>query len=169
MALNSYSPDPQLLRETFSHFPSGVAALAAEIDGKPEALVASSFTVGVSMDPPLVLFAVQNNSTTWPELRKAPRIGVSVLGQSHEDICRQLASRNKNRRFAGLNVETSDAGAVFLHGAPVWLECKVVDEIPAGDHHVVLLEITAIKTDPAVDPLVFHQSQFRQLVSTNAA
>ena len=47
MTLETYSPDPQLLRQAFSHFPSGVAAFAAEVDGTLEGMVASSFSVGV--------------------------------------------------------------------------------------------------------------------------
>lgn len=166
MALQTYSADPQLLRETFSFFPSGVAALAAEVDGSKEGLVASSFTVGVSMDPPLVLFAAQNTSRTWPLLRRAERIGISVLADSHADSCRQLASKDKANRFGNLDIEVSESGAVFLQEAPVWLECTVHAEIPAGDHHVVLLEITALRFDAAAEPLIFHGSRFKQLMPT---
>ncbi|NQX28976.1 flavin reductase family protein [Microbacteriaceae bacterium VKM Ac-2854] len=163
MTLQSYSPDPQLLRQAFSHFPSGVAAFAAEVDGRLEGMVASSFTVGVSMDPPLVLFAVQNTSTTWPVLRGARRLGVSVMGADHEGPARQLASRNKLGRFENLDVARSEAGAVFIHGSPLWLECSVFAEIPAGDHHVVLLEVTALHNDATIAPLVFHGSAFKRL------
>jgi flavin reductase (DIM6/NTAB) family NADH-FMN oxidoreductase RutF len=164
MTLETYSPDPQLLRTAFSHFPSGVVALAAEIDGEREGMVASSFTVGVSMDPPLVLFSVQNTSTTWPLLKGAPRIGISIMGEDHGLAARQLSSRNKEARFDGLDIETSEEKAVFIQGSPLWLECKVVNEIPAGDHHVVILEITALHNDPTIEPLVFHGSAFRQLI-----
>ena len=51
------SDDPSALRRAFSGFPCGVAALSAVVAGEPHVLVASSFTVGVSQAPPLVLFA----------------------------------------------------------------------------------------------------------------
>ncbi|KQQ05624.1 MULTISPECIES: flavin reductase family protein [unclassified Rathayibacter] len=165
MSLETYSPDPQLLRQAFSHFPSGVAAFAAEVDGRLEGMVASSFSVGVSMDPPLVMFAIQNSSTTWPVLRSAGRIGVSVMGAGHDGAARQLASRNKAGRFEGLEIERSEAGAVFVHGSPLWLECSIFQEIPAGDHHVVLLQVTALHNDATIEPLVFHGSAFRHLRS----
>ena len=50
---------PTSLREAFSHFPSGVVAIAAEVAGTRHGLAASTF-VPVSLDPPLVSFCVQN-------------------------------------------------------------------------------------------------------------
>ena len=154
---------PAALRRAFSRFPSGIAALCAMVDGEPQGIVASSFTVGVSMDPPLVLFAVQNTSRTWPLLRGAARIGVSVLGSGHEGICRQIASKSGDR-FAGLSLHTDDSGSLFLDRAALWLECSVENEIPAGDHAVVLLRVHGHAAhDDAREPLVFHGSAFRHL------
>lgn len=59
VGLPHYEGDARNLREMFSYFPSGVAALLAEIDGEPTGIVASSFTVGVSIEPPLFLAAVK--------------------------------------------------------------------------------------------------------------
>lgn len=154
---------PAALRRAFSRFPSGVAALCAVIDGEPQGLVASSFTVGVSMDPPLVMFAVQNTSRTWPVLRSAGRIGVSVLGSDHEGVCKQIASKAGDR-FAGLDLHTDDSGSLFLDRAALWLECSVENEVPAGDHCVVLLRVHGHAShDDAHEPLVFHGSAFRHL------
>ena len=61
---------PAQLREAFGHFPSGVIAIAAEVDGTLVGLAASTF-VPVSLDPPLVSFCVQNTSTTWPQAQGA--------------------------------------------------------------------------------------------------
>ena len=53
--------DPGRLREAFGAFPSGVVAVAADVDGVATGLAASSFT-SVSLDPPLVSFSVANSS-----------------------------------------------------------------------------------------------------------
>ncbi|MBO0895762.1 flavin reductase family protein [Arthrobacter sunyaminii] len=154
---------PAALRRAFSRFPSGVAALCAVIDGEPQGLVASSFTVGVSMDPPLVMFAVQNTSRTWPVLRGSARIGVSILGSDHEGVCKQIASRAGDR-FAGLDLHTDDSGSLFLDRAALWLECSVENEVPAGDHQVVLLRVHGHAShEDAHEPLIFHGSAFRRL------
>ena len=59
--------NPSALREAFSHFPSGMIAIAAERAGERLGMAASTF-VAVSLDPPLVSFCVQNSSETWPKL-----------------------------------------------------------------------------------------------------
>lgn len=45
------------LRRVFAHFPSGVVAVSAEVDGEPRGMAVSTF-VPVSLDPPLVSFCV---------------------------------------------------------------------------------------------------------------
>lgn len=162
MSLNvDLSPDT--LRRAFSGFPSGVAALCSTVDGKPEGIVASSFTVGVSLDPPLVMFAVQKKSRTWPVLRDSQRIGVSILASGHEDVCLQIASKSADR-FAGLDLHTTDSGAILLQNAALWLECSVEQEMPAGDHDVVLLRVHGTSTqEDSPGPLVFHASAFHHL------
>jgi flavin reductase (DIM6/NTAB) family NADH-FMN oxidoreductase RutF len=163
--LELVSEDPAALRKAFGHFPSGVAALSAIIEGEPTGIVASSFSVGVSFNPPLVLFSVQNQSSTWPKLRAAPRIGVSILGSEHGDTCLQLASR-KADRFAGLDLTTTDDGALFIGGSSLWLDCEIVSETPAGDHHIVLLEVKSLKIESDMEPLIYHAARFRALAES---
>nr|WP_041782416.1 flavin reductase family protein [Mycolicibacterium chubuense] len=152
---------PASLREAFGHFPSGVIAIAAEVDGTRVGLAASTF-VPVSLDPPLVSFCVQNTSTTWPRLVDAPYLGISVLGEAHDEAARTLAAKTGDR-FAGLETESSERGAVFIRGTSVWVESAVEQQIPAGDHTIVVLRVTDIRVHPDVAPIVFHRSTFRRL------
>lgn len=154
---------PTALRETFGQYPSGVAALCSTADGTLEGIVASTFTVGVSLDPPLVMFAAQNTSRTWPRIRASERIGVSVMAAEQTGICRQIAAKSGDR-FAGARLTTMPSGATFLDEAGLWLDCSVETETPAGDHTVVLLRVHGYCIrDNSRDPLIFHASDFRRL------
>jgi flavin reductase (DIM6/NTAB) family NADH-FMN oxidoreductase RutF len=150
------------LRRVFGAYPTGVAAVAAIVDGRPRGLAASSF-VPVSLDPPLVSVCVAHSSTTWPALRTARLLGISVLGAHQELAGRQLGARD-GERFAALQWRASDAGAVRICGASAWFECSIERQIPAGDHDIVLLRVLdlGLAADD-VPPLVFHRSTYRRL------
>lgn len=154
-------PQESELRRVFATFPTGVVAMAALVDGAPAGLAASSF-VSVSLDPPLVSVCVAHTSTTWPVLRSAGRLGISVLGAHQEAAGRQLAARGVDR-FAGLGWRSTDDGAVLLAEASAWLDCSVERQLPAGDHDIVLLRVHDLGADPRVPPLVFHGSAYRRL------
>ena len=149
------------LRQAFGCFPSGVTAVCAEIDGVPVGLAASSFT-SVSVDPPLVSVCMQHSSETWPVLRQAPRLGLSVLAEGQDAACARLAGK-KGDRFAGTEWIAADDGSVFIEGATLWLDCVIHAEVPAGDHDIVLLKVHGLRADAATAPLVFHGSRFRRL------
>jgi flavin reductase (DIM6/NTAB) family NADH-FMN oxidoreductase RutF len=152
---------PAALREAFGHFPSGVIAVAAEVAGVRVGMAASTF-VPVSLDPPLVSFCVQNTSETWPRLAELPVLGISVLGEGHDDAARTLAAKNGDR-FAGVETVSSAQGAVFIQGTCVWLETAVEQSVPAGDHTIVVLRIRDVTVHDGVSPIVFHRSGFRRL------
>jgi flavin reductase (DIM6/NTAB) family NADH-FMN oxidoreductase RutF len=151
---------PDRLREAFGHFPSGVIAIAAEVDGTRVGLAASTF-VPVSLDPPLVAFCVQNTSTTWPRLKDVPLLGISVLGESHHEAVRTLGAEAGDR-FTGLST-VSIRGAVFIDGTSVWLESAIEQLIPAGDHTIVVLRVSNVTLHDDIAPIVFHRSTFRRL------
>lgn len=152
---------PTSLREAFGHFPSGVIAIAAQVDGILVGLAASTF-VPVSLDPPLVSFCVQNSSTTWPKLKDLPLLGISVLGEAHDAVAKSLAAKTGDR-FAGLETKSTDGGAVFIHGTAVWLESAIEQLVPAGDHTIVVLRVRDVTVHQDVAPIVFHRSTFRRL------
>ena len=157
---------PTRLREAFGVFPSGVVAVAAEVDGELVGLAASSFT-SVSLEPALVSFSVANTSKTWPTLRQAAHLGVTVLADHHDVVCRQLAGPVK-QRFDDLAVTTTEDGAALLDDGLARFDCTIYREVEAGDHTIVLLELHAVDTAQlsgadTSSPLVFHRSGFGRL------
>ncbi|MCW1960357.1 MAG: flavin reductase family protein [Mycobacterium sp.] len=153
--------NPTALREAFSHFPSGVIAVAAQVGGQRLGMAASTF-VPVSLEPPLVSFCVRNASETWPELERLPMLGISVLAEHHQDVVRALAAKTGDR-FAGLDTVSSESGAVFVKDTCVWLESAIEHLVPAGDHTIVILRVRDIAVHGEVAPIIFHRSGFRRL------
>lgn len=152
----------QPVRDLFNNVPTAVTALCAVVGGVPRGLVATSLSVGVSFEPPMVAFSVLSSSRTWPRLRAARRIGVSVLSDTQATACRQIASKTGDR-FTGLDVATTCDGALFIGGAASWMDCSVADVTRAGDHELVLLQIHRVHSSADAEPLLLHRSDFRKL------
>ncbi|GHA09996.1 oxidoreductase [Devosia pacifica] len=152
---------PETLRRAFSLYPTGVTAVCAMVDGEPVGMAINSFT-SISLDPPLAAVSIANSSTTWPKLKSATSLGISVLSKDQNAMCRQLSSRSTSR-FEGVDLRTTEAGAVLIEGAALWLECRYWETFDGGDHVVELLKIERCEDFPEVVPLVFYLSQFHDL------
>lgn len=153
--------DPTLLRKVFGIFPTGVVAVAAQVDGVPVGLAASSFT-SVSLDPPLVSFSIAAGSKTWPALRRASHVGVTILADHHGGVARQLAGPVE-RRFEGVEATVTPDGAITLVDGLAQFDTTIYREVEAGDHIIVLLRLHAVQDADHKLPLVFHRSGFGRL------
>lgn len=150
--------DHRLLREAFGTFATGVVALAAVVDGRPAGLAVSSFT-SVSLEPPLVSVNLAHTSSTWPTLRRADRLGITVLGAHHASACRALAGPAESR-FTGLAYRAGPTGTVHLEDGLADFECSIHQEVRAGDHSLVLLRLHRIGVRGDGAPLIVHRSAF---------
>ena len=157
------------MRSTFSQFPTGVVVIGASVGSGVAGMVVSSFSVGVSLSPPLVSFAAQRTSETWPPLRGVPRLGISILAQNQSELCAKIASTsNRRERFDDVPHDVTQSGALTIRNASVVMEVELADEFPAGDHTLVLLEVKHASSDIDRAPLVFHRSLFKEIVPSDA-
>ncbi|GAA4489707.1 flavin reductase family protein [Rhodococcus olei] len=151
--------DQHALRSFYGQMPSGVLALAAMVDGAPVGFAVSSFT-NVSLDPPLVVVSIRNESSTWPVLSRAAVIGASILAEPQAEFGTRLAGRHAEGRFDSVGHTVTDSGAVVIDDAAAWFEATVSEPIPAGDHFLVLLTLRAISEGADRAPLLFFRSKF---------
>jgi flavin reductase (DIM6/NTAB) family NADH-FMN oxidoreductase RutF len=159
--------DPAALRRAFGVFPTGVVSVAARVEGRLLGLAASSFT-SVSLDPPLVSISVSNSSRTWLGLRRAARLGITVLADHHGSLARQLSGPAQHR-FDDVDVALSAYDAAIIAGGLAHFETSLYREVEAGDHTLALLRIHAIAQEQSASPLVFHRSVFHSLAGERPA
>ncbi|MFH9010553.1 flavin reductase family protein [Streptomyces sp. NPDC017943] len=152
--------EPRRLRSVAGRFTTGVVAVTAlrAADGAPAGLAVNSFT-SVSLDPPLVLFCVARTSTSWPDVRSANRFCVNILGEGQRDLSTRFATSGAGK-FDGVPWTPSPGGAPVLDGSIGWIECSVEEEIPAGDHDVVLARVHDLDTHHEDEPLLFFRGLY---------
>lgn len=144
------------LRTILAHVPTPLTAVAAVIDGNPVGMTVGSF-LGLSLEPPLVAVSIQKTSSTWPILREAGLLGISVLTEDHSPIVRQLAGP-AGHRFDRVNWQ-NDNGAVLIDGAGAYLRTRLVDEFDTGDHVLAVLRVEDATEYVSSPPLIFHGSR----------
>jgi 3-hydroxy-9,10-secoandrosta-1,3,5(10)-triene-9,17-dione monooxygenase reductase component len=154
------SPDARSFRDALGAFATGVAFVAAAPGGEPAGLIVNSLT-SVSLDPPLVSFCASRSSLTWSRMRRARRLGISVLGRRHEAFARRATPAGADR-FAGGEWELVRGVPVLSH-ALAWLECEIASEHGAGDHWIVVARVERLGGSTVRDPLVFFAGAYRTL------
>ncbi|WJY66958.1 flavin reductase family protein [Corynebacterium auris] len=152
--------DTRALRTALALAPTPLTTAGAIVDGSPAGMIIGSF-VGHSLEPALVSVSIQKTSTTWPRLRRAPLIGLSILSEANRDAVANF-SRPSAERFDGLEYET-DGSAILLPGAAFNATARLVEEIEVGDHILAIAQIerahiTATEDGEGHRPLVFHRS-----------
>jgi 3-hydroxy-9,10-secoandrosta-1,3,5(10)-triene-9,17-dione monooxygenase reductase component len=150
------------MREVLGHVPTSVVVITAPGDPQPAGLAIGSFT-SVSLDPPLVGFFVGNSSSTWPSIEAAGRFCVNVLGEHQESVCRVFATKGADR-FAEVGWQPAPSGAPVLDEAVAWIDCRIAQVVPAGDHQLVLGRVLDLGARPETRPLVFHRGGYRRVV-----
>lgn len=154
--------DPRRFRDVAGHFASGVTVVTArDADGGVFGLTASSFTT-VSLDPLLVLVCVDRASATLPRLLRASAFAVNVLPEGTEELARRFARSDREGRFQGLEWSPGPTGSPVLGSALAWFDCRLWQDVEAGDHRVLL---GAVEDAGAREgrPLVWFRGGFREL------
>ena len=85
------------LRDVFGAFATGVTVVTAvRPDGEPVGMTANSFT-SVSLDPPLILWCLADQSTSLPAFAPGAPFAVHVLGHEQRDLALHFARRGREK------------------------------------------------------------------------
>lgn len=144
-------------REVMAGVPSPVSVVTSIADGLPHGTTVSAFT-SLSMDPPMVLVALDRGSDLLTVLRQSRRFGINVLGSTQSSLALAFARKGGVGKFHGVRW-LLDGCLPRLPDAPGWLACEVADLVDGGDHVVVLGRVTAADTGDGL-PLTYHRRLF---------
>ena len=129
------------LREVMRSFPSGICVVTLEFEQHRTGLTVGSL-VSLSLEPPLVGFALGQQAQLHELLRGAGEFGVSLLAADQEAVAQHFArSVPPIALWTGVELRDDVRGPPLLAGSLGWLRCRVAAEHPAGDHTFFVGEV----------------------------
>ncbi len=153
-------------RYVMGHFATGIV-VAATLDeaGAPAGLTCNSVT-SVSLDPPLVLFCVDRDSTTLSAFLHSRAFTLSILREEDEAVSRRFATGEPGSRFVETPTRTAETGMPILASALAWLDCDLHETVEAGDHRILLGRVRASGIGLVANearPLLYFLGKYRTL------
>lgn len=155
--------EPRILRDALGCFATGVTVVTTiDETGQPLGLTANSFT-SVSLDPPLILFALARKSANLAAFEKAGRFAVNVLHIGQQPVGGRFASRDV-ARFEGVDwALRGEGGSPILAGSLASFDCHTHAMHDGGDHLIFIGHVDHAWFEPHRDPLLYFRGKFRRL------
>ena len=152
--------DPQAQRRIFGRFATGVTVVTTRKSDGFHGMTANAVT-SLSLDPPLVLVAVDRRALMHAALHEGQCFAVNVLTEEQEALSRRFATAGP-KEFGDLNWTAAVTGAPVLADVLAWADCRLAHVLPGGDHDIFVGEVVA---GDARDgrPLLYYAGKYRRI------
>jgi flavin reductase (DIM6/NTAB) family NADH-FMN oxidoreductase RutF len=152
--------DSKQQRKIMGQFATGVTVVTTDGEAGPHGLTANA-VASLSLDPPLVLVAVEKRAHSLEYLKMNRCFAVNILRLDQEAISRRFATPGP-KDFTGLNITIASTTAPILTDCLAFVDCRVVEILPGGDHEIFVGEIMAGEYHGG-DPLLYFAGGYRRL------
>ncbi|MEJ2531575.1 MAG: flavin reductase family protein [Halioglobus sp.] len=150
------------LRDALGRFATGVCLITVVTEsGQALALTANSFS-SVSLDPPLVLWSLQNSSDVYDTYASASEFAINVLALEQLDLS-NLYARKGEHLLDPAHYTLGQHGAPVIRDALVAFECGQHATHEGGDHLIIIGEVRSVTAREEGVPLLFFGGAYREL------
>lgn len=157
---------PDAFRRVMGHFVTGVTVVTTLAEGRPQGITVNALS-SVSLQPPLVMVALDRRRFITPAVRRTGRYAVNVLPEDQQALsdCFAGAPVKPGRdAFCGATWTPGSTGLPLLEGAIATLECTVAQTFQAGDHELFIGRVDAIASAEAnLMPLLYYRRQYLRI------
>jgi flavin reductase (DIM6/NTAB) family NADH-FMN oxidoreductase RutF len=152
--------DSKKQRQIMGQFATGVTVVTTGGPAGPHGLTANA-VASLSLDPPLVLVAVEKRAHSLDYITKNGCFAVNILRLEQEEISRRFATPGP-KDFGDLDTITIGTTAPVLRDCLAFVDCRVVEILPGGDHEIFVGEIVAGEVHGG-KPLLYHAGGYQRL------
>ena len=157
--------DPREQRRIMGMFATGVSVVTTGTGDAGWAMTANSI-LSLSLTPPLILFAVDLRNAMRDRLTESAAFAVSILRRDQEDLSRRFATPGP-KSLEDVPLRTAQTGAPVFRDALAWVDCRLTERLPGGDHEIFIGRIVAGDAADSgsggSDPLLFFGGAYRSI------
>jgi flavin reductase (DIM6/NTAB) family NADH-FMN oxidoreductase RutF len=158
--------EPGFFRRVMGHFATGVTVVTTLDGERPWGITVNALS-SVSLEPPLVMVALDRRRKITPVIRATGRYAVSILGEDQQALadCFAGAAVTPGRDdFCGAPWRPGPTGLPILDGDIAYLECTVVDAVPVGDHDLFIGRVDALDSSARHGgPLLYYRRRYLRI------
>lgn len=163
VAVNVQNSD---FRSVMGQFATGVTVVTTMDGESPEGITVNAMA-SVSLDPPLVVIALDRRRFINPAIEAGGRFAINILAEGQQWLSDCFAGANVSPgrdAFCGAEWDPGSTGMPLLRGAVAALECRVVDRLETGDHHLFVGAVEAAHLhDETAPPLLYHRRRYLRI------
>lgn len=157
----SSTPDPELFREVFGRFATGVAVITSAGPAGAGGMTANALC-SLSLDPLLALVCFENRARTLPIVRESRRFAVNLLAADQERLAGVFASKLPEAEKLDGVAHRLEQGMPVITGSLAWAVCDLRELIAGGDHTIAIGEVTSLGLG-AGTPLLWFEGGYHTL------
>ncbi|MDA1035742.1 MAG: flavin reductase family protein [Chloroflexi bacterium] len=157
------TPSSDEFRRAWGKFPTGVSVITTHTEGGDPYCTTANAISSVSLDPLLIHLSLGKDGATCANIVRERRFGINILRSDQEELARFFATASSDERQKLPSAhEVTEHGTSLLTDALVVMDCKVVQEVEAGDHIVFIAEVDGLEVREG-EPLVFYEGKFSKV------
>ncbi len=157
--------DPDLLRLAMRRFASGVTIVTAGTGDQRTGITVSAFS-SISLDPPVVMVAINSESSAAPVILQSEHFAVHILSHEQEILSERFAqSIPWDEKILGINWHAGQSGAPILEGPATVVDTILIQSVVIGTHTIMFGRVVDITMPPETPrtPLLYYDQNYRTL------
>ena len=136
--------------------PYGIYVLTAKGSDGTVAAATVNWVTQTAFEPPLIAIGVKSDSGAYHTLKDAGHFALNMLGKGQQEAAFAFfkPTQEDGGSINGQAYRAGTTGSPLLDSAHAALECKVVEIVERGDHHIVVGEVigASVAQEPAGRP-----------------
>lgn len=138
--------NPDTKKTVLRMIPYGIYVLTAQAADGAVAAATVNWVTQTAFAPPLIVAGVKTDSGVYATARKAGAFALNMLGKGQQGMAFAFFKPTQvvDGKLSGEPYRQGSTGAPILVNAPGCVECRIVQVVELGDHHIFVGEVVDV-------------------------